>query len=102
MSNENELKKAANDKPRDEGQLAVDSSKVEEHLDEAINARKLTGWTKYVFFALAAFASLFHLYILNFAPMEPWLFRNAHLLFGTVLGLMLFPGWRSKSNKIPI
>jgi TRAP transporter 4TM/12TM fusion protein len=79
----------------------TDTSKVDEYLDATVNARELSGWTRYMFFTIAVFGALFHLYILNFNPIEPWIFRSIHLLFGTILGLMLFPGWRSKTNKIP-
>lgn len=80
----------------------IDTSKVDEALDATVNARNLSGWTKHLFFAIAVFGAIFHLYILNFNPIEPWIFRSTHLLFGTVLGIMMFPGWRSKSNKIPL
>ncbi len=80
----------------------LDTAVVEENMEESSAMRSLTGWVRYLFMAIAIVGALFHLYILNFKPIDPWVFRSTHLVFGTVLGLMLYPGWRTKSNKIPI
>lgn len=80
----------------------IDTTVVEESPEESSNMRNLTGWVRYLFMAIAIVGALFHLYILNFNPIDPWVFRSTHLVFGTVLGLMLYPGWRTKSNKLPI
>jgi TRAP transporter 4TM/12TM fusion protein len=42
-----------------------------------------------VFWGCVAF-TVFHLVVLNFFPMEPWLFRSAHVSFGSALGFMIF------------
>ncbi|WP_157404649.1 TRAP transporter permease [Shouchella shacheensis] len=76
---------------------------VEEDTTEASSStRHLTGWTRYLFATIAVFGALFHIYILNFNPIDPWVFRTTHVVFGIVLGLMLYPGWRTKKNSIPI
>ena len=75
---------------------------MEDGLEATSNVRLLSGWVRYVFMAIAVIGALYHLYILNFKPIDPWVFRSTHLVFGTVLGLMLYPGWRSKSNKVHI
>lgn len=80
----------------------IDTTIDEDALESASGTRKLTGWVRYVFMTIAIIGALFHLYILNLNPIDPWVFRSTHLVFGTVLGLMLYPGWRSKSNKIPL
>jgi TRAP transporter 4TM/12TM fusion protein len=54
-----------------------------------------------VFWACVAFTS-FHLYVLNLAPMDPWLFRAAHVTFGSAIGFFVFAAWsRQKSAGIP-
>ncbi|MCG5102173.1 TRAP transporter permease [Oceanobacillus alkalisoli] len=80
----------------------IDTTVDEEALETSSNMRNLTGWTRYVFMVIAIAGALFHLYILNLNPIDPWVFRSTHLVFGTILGIMLYPGWRTKSNKIPI
>ncbi|RSL33520.1 TRAP transporter permease [Salibacterium salarium] len=62
--------------------------------------RDLTGWNRYLFMIIAVIGALYHLYILNFNPIDPWLFRSSHLVFGCILGFMLFSGWKSKNNSI--
>lgn len=75
---------------------------IEEQADVASNARVLSGWTQKAFYIISIVGALFHLWILNFYPIDPWLFRAIHLAFGAVLGLLLFKGWKTKSNRIPI
>lgn len=79
----------------------IDTS-VDEDMAVSSKVRNLSGWARYVFGAIAIVGALFHLYILNFNPIDPWIFRSIHLTFGLVLGFMLFSGWRSKSNKVHI
>lgn len=75
---------------------------IDEDADMMSNVRSLSGWVRYVFMTIAVIGALYHLYILNFNPIDPWVFRSTHLVFGTVLGLMLYPGWRTKNNRIHI
>lgn len=90
----------------DEADLVTEDGKIDTTMDEdadmMTNVRNLSGWVRYVFMTIAVIGALYHLYILNFNPIDPWVFRSTHLVFGTVLGLMLYPGWRTKSNKIHI
>jgi TRAP transporter 4TM/12TM fusion protein len=74
----------------------------EETVESSTEARDFTGWAKLLFSTIAVLGALFHLYILNFHPIDPWLFRSSHLLFGLILGFMLFPGWKKASSKIHI
>lgn len=101
----------AEDKELDQGKTPMNNitdsdGKIDTTVDEDAeltgNVRKLSGWTRYVFMVIAVIGALYHLYILNFNPIDPWVFRSTHLVFGTVLGLMLYPGWRTKSNKVHI
>lgn len=78
----------------------LEEAEEEEGVESATEARKFTGVTKIIFSTIAVVGALFHLYILNFHPIDPWLFRSTHLLFGTILGFMLFPGFKKAANKI--
>ncbi len=99
MSNETNKQEELTTKPvLDMLQEAED----EEIVESSSEARIFTGWTGIAFTIIAVVGALFHLYILNFHPIDPWLFRAIHLLFGTVLGFMLFPGWKKATNRIHI
>jgi TRAP transporter 4TM/12TM fusion protein len=80
----------------------LEEQEEEEVVESSTEARGFTGGMAILFSAIAVFGALFHLYILNFHPIDPWLFRSSHLLFGLILGFMLFPGWKKASNKIHI
>lgn len=108
MSNKNDK---SLDKQTEESQetlsLDPDKGKLETNVDEDVleaseYTRSLSGLARYLFVSIAVFGAVFHLYILNFNPIDPWVFRSTHLVFGTVLCLMFYPGWKTKSNKIPI
>jgi TRAP transporter 4TM/12TM fusion protein len=72
----------------------------EEQIESSSEARKLTGGVKTLFTTIAVVGALFHFYILNLHPIDPWLFRSAHLVFGTILGFILFPGWKKASGRV--
>lgn len=80
----------------------IDTEMMEDSLEESESTRSFSGWKKYMFMTIAVIGALYHLYILNFNPIDPWLFRSNHVVFGTVLSLMFYKGWKTKSNKIPI
>ncbi|WP_462419635.1 TRAP transporter permease [Salinicoccus sp. Marseille-QA3877] len=80
----------------------IDTEVVEDALEDSESTRSFSGWKRYLFMAIAVFGALYHLYILNFNPIDPWVFRSTHIVFGTVLTLMFYKGWKSKSNSIPI
>lgn len=106
MTEENQKGKEEKKDNAETAEILTDDGKIdttmEEDTDRLSNIRTLSGWVRYVFMAIAVVGALYHLYILNFNPIDPWVFRSTHLVFGTVLGLMLYPGWRTKSNKIHI
>lgn len=80
----------------------IDTEMMEDALEESESTRKFSGWQKYLFMIIAVAGALYHLYILNFNPIDPWVFRSNHVVFGTVLSLMFYKGWKTKSNTIPI
>ncbi|WP_246939092.1 TRAP transporter permease [Bacillus pinisoli] len=100
MSKElNNKEKDVNDKPLLD---MLEEQEDDESVESSTEARNFTGFIGILFSTIAVVGALFHLYILNFHPIDPWLFRSSHLLFGLILGFMLFPGWKKASNKIHI
>lgn len=93
MSKKEEVQSLLTDEQAKEMQEAVD-------IDTSV--RELSGWSRKLFYFVAIIGALFHIYILNFHAIDPWLFRMSHLAFGVVLGLLLFKGWKTKSNKVTI
>lgn len=87
--------------------VLIEEGKVDTHIDEdaleeSPNTRNLDGWRRYTFMVIAIIGALYHLYILNFSPIDPWIFRSTHITFGIVLTLLLYKGWNTKSNKVPV
>lgn len=80
----------------------LDTTIDEDSVSPDSTIRDLKGWTRYVFMVIAVFGALYHIYILNFNPIDPWVFRSTHLVFGLVLGLILYSGWKTKKNSVAI
>lgn len=80
----------------------IDTTITEDDLESSSQLRNLTGAFRNIFMAIAVIGALYHLYILNFNPIDPWVFRSTHLAFGTVLALLLYKGWNTKSNRVAI
>lgn len=103
---ENIEKEEKDNKLKDEPDITedgkIDTEMMEDSLEKSESTRKFSGWKKYLFMTIAVIGALYHLYILNFNPIDPWVFRSNHVVFGTVLSLMFYKGWKTKSNKIPI
>ncbi|PRO67226.1 TRAP transporter permease [Alkalicoccus urumqiensis] len=79
------------------------NEKEQEAAEEAVgNARELRGVTYYAFIIIAVAGALFHLFVLNFYPLEPWIFRSIHLAIGATLGLMLFKGSKKSGDRVSI
>ncbi|WNF37864.1 TRAP transporter permease [Bacillaceae bacterium IKA-2] len=78
------------------------AKEIEQATELNSSARELAGFTKILFSVIAVVGAVFHLIVLNFYPIDPWIFRSVHLAFGTVLALMLFKGSKKGSNKITI
>ncbi|RKQ35797.1 TRAP transporter permease [Oceanobacillus halophilus] len=111
MGKKEQNSKSSNDKKLEEKESnsvttssngKIDTTVDEEAIEAASGMRHLSGWVRYLFMTIAVIGALYHLYILNFNPIDPWVFRSTHLVFGTVLGLMLYPGWRKASSKVHI
>jgi TRAP transporter 4TM/12TM fusion protein len=64
--------------------------------------RTLAGAEHYVFVALAAGFTLYHLAVLNLYPQEALLFRATHVAWAAALGFALYrPFARSRADRVP-
>jgi TRAP transporter 4TM/12TM fusion protein len=69
---------------------AETAKKIAEDAELGGPMRKLRPWEmQLVFWGCVAF-TVFHLFVLNVWPIDPWLFRSAHVSFGSALGFMIF------------
>jgi TRAP transporter 4TM/12TM fusion protein len=84
--------------------FAVNAKAEKDSSDAEIGGqqRVLRPWeSQLVFWACVVFTT-FHLYVLNLQPMDPWLFRAAHVTFGSAIGFFVFAAWSGrKSHGIP-
>jgi TRAP transporter 4TM/12TM fusion protein len=67
---------------------------------ESSNQRDIKGILGKTLFYFAAFVSVWHIYILNWKPMEQLMFRSYHMLLLGILAFAFFPGWAKAKEKI--
>lgn len=81
--------------------MAGDPKIVQKNKDLNIESvrRSLTGGYKIFTYIVAAAMALFHIYVLVFAGIDPWLLRISHLQFVAVIGFLVFPGWKKVREK---
>ena len=82
--------------------ILAEAEKASANAEIGGHQRVLRPWeSQLVFWSCVLFTS-FHLYVLNLAPMDPWLFRAAHVSFGSAIGFFVFAAFtRRKSYGIP-
>jgi TRAP transporter 4TM/12TM fusion protein len=56
--------------------------------------RELKGIYETALVIVTVSMSLFHMYILGFHPINPWIFYACHLIFGILIITFQYPGWR--------
>lgn len=81
-------------------EMLEETEEQEELIESATPGRDFGGKLGLIFTIVAVVGALYHLWVLNLHPVDPWIFRAAHLLFGCVLGFMLFPGWKKAKEKV--
>jgi TRAP transporter 4TM/12TM fusion protein len=64
--------------------------------------RHLRPFEQYIFFWSCVAFTLFHIIVLNMFPMDPWLYRSAHVSFGCALGLMMYKAGQKAEKGVPI
>jgi len=68
-------------------------------IQENVGSKKILGGIQLKLFTLiAVFMSVFHLYVLGFYPITPWVLYTVHLGLGAILILMVYP-MRKSANK---
>jgi len=64
--------------------------------------RELRPFEKYFFFWACVAFTLFHIIVLNMFPMDPWLYRSAHVSFGCAIGFMMYRIGSKAEVGVPI
>lgn len=70
--------------------------------EEIRNQRQLPSGLYILFYAVAVAFVGFHIYVLNFRPMDPWIFRTVHVALASVLGFGLFRGFLGARETTPV
>jgi TRAP transporter 4TM/12TM fusion protein len=83
-------------------EMLEETEQQEEMIESSTPGRDFGGKLGLIFTIVAVVGALYHLWVLNLHPVDPWIFRAAHLLFGSVLGFMLFPGWKKAKEKVHV
>lgn len=83
-------------------EMLEEAEEQEEMIESSTPGRDFGGKLGLIFTIVAVVGALYHLWVLNLHPVDPWIFRAAHLLFGCVLGFMLFPGWKKAKEKVHV
>lgn len=88
------------DKDRQATAAASDTSAPDAAgLDNAtLLERDFSGYLAYGITLVSAGYVLFHLYVLNIRPIDPWIFRSIHLSVGSALAFLLYAGWRGATR----
>ena len=71
-------------------QAAKTAEKIQEEAEVGGNIRLLHGWEAQLLFWSCVLFTVFHLFVLNIHPIDPWLFRSAHVSFGSAIGFLMF------------
>jgi TRAP transporter 4TM/12TM fusion protein len=80
----------------------VDTSEAEK-LDFEGEDRKLPDWLMRVSAIVMIAYALFHLAVLNFFPMDEWVYRVLHVNIGALIAMITLRGWRGQSGRsVPI
>lgn len=58
-------------------------------------------WINFSYFVTALMVA-FHVYILAFQPMDPWLIRISHLQFIVAIGFIYYSGWGGENQNVKI
>ena len=81
---------------------AEDVAKTDK-FDFGAKSRVLPEWQRLLAFGGCAAYSAFHLAILNFVPLDEWLFRTYHVAGGSILGFMIYALWSGERGRgVPV
>lgn len=82
--------------------LNTKASQAAENAEVGGEQRELRPFEKQIFFWSCVAFTLFHIVVLNMFPMDPWLYRSAHVSFGCALGLMMYKAGQKAGKGVPI
>jgi TRAP-type uncharacterized transport system, fused permease components len=74
----------------DDPKLSSEAAKAAEDAEIGGNQRSLRPWEKHFFFWLCIAYTSFHIWSLNFYPIDPWIYRSMHVSFGSAIGFMMY------------
>jgi TRAP transporter 4TM/12TM fusion protein len=69
---------------------AAAAEKASQDAEIGGNTRGFRPWEQRVFFAACVLFTCFHLWSLNFYPLDPLIYRTVHVTFGGAIGFMLY------------
>jgi TRAP transporter 4TM/12TM fusion protein len=82
--------------------LNAQAAQAAEDAEVGGEQRQLRPFEQYIFFWSCVAFTLFHIIVLNMFPMDPWLYRSAHVSFGCALGLMMYKAGQKAEKGVPI
>jgi len=82
--------------------LDAKAAQAAENAEVGGEQRQLRPIEKYIFFWGCIAFTLFHIIVLNMYPMDPWLYRSAHVSFGCALGFMMYKIGHKAEKGVPI
>lgn len=86
----------------DHAALAAQAAKATEEAEIGGHTGPFRPWEQQLFFWGCVLFAVFHIWSLNFYPIDPLIYRSVHVSFGGALGFMLYRfGARSKSAGVP-
>ncbi len=70
--------------------------------DASLRERSFSHRVALVITLISAGYVLFHLYVLNIQPIDPWIFRSLHLSVGSAIAFIIYSGWRGAARVNPL
>jgi TRAP transporter 4TM/12TM fusion protein len=74
----------------DDPKLSSKAAKAAEDAEIGGDQRSLRPWEAQFFFWLCIAYTSFHIWSLNFYPIDPWIYRSMHVSFGGAIGFMMY------------
>ncbi|MGA1154965.1 MAG: TRAP transporter permease [Burkholderiaceae bacterium] len=82
----------------DDPKLSSQAAKAAEDAEIGGDQRSLRAWEKQLFFWLCIAYTSFHIWSLNFYPIDPWIYRSMHVPFGGAIGFMMYRMRKSETG----
>lgn len=87
--------------PKNQSEAPIPTTVLPISEDENLSLKRtLSGWWMKSIYAVTAVMALYHIYILAFAPIDPWMFSITHLQFVMVLGFLFYAGRSKNRDKV--